>query len=52
MILGSHEVLGLEEILNLRDDKMVKTCYSLNASAYFIQRDDFARILKAFKFDD
>jgi len=54
MILDKNEVIGLEDIINLRKDlaKLDVRCFSLNCSAYYINRSDFVRILKAYKFDE
>ena len=53
MILGVHEILGLEEILTFENcRRSTVICYSQTARAYFINRDDFARLLKSFTFDE
>lgn len=53
MIIGIHEILGLEELVLLNKERQhTVKCYSQKASAYFISREDFIRLLKTFNFDE
>jgi len=53
MIVGSNEVLGLEEILvGTPKWSTTITCYSSTARAYFFEKDDFIRLLRQHVLDE